>query len=480
MILLSNNWDVRNLKSMNKSLALDSAIARLCPEFSGGGWSIADKHLAGLVKETVSSSSINFDQLPYIAELICLDNYLSSGRADDISQYITRFALEYFAHSDEKRDAIASLCDDAIKNTNAEGGVELERLLLRQPIRAVQFQSLNSDELRCAKETKSMLRIGDTTFIPTNAEVFVIGDTHADHSSTKYIINQIKQSGAMETGAFVVFLGDYSNNGVKSVENLISILELREAYPHTVVLLNGNHEFKESYQTALKQFLSVHWDRFRQDQLPERLKNRQPQLNNHYGHLRLELVRKFGFERGEHLYDLCSSWGRSLPCICISGDLMISHSLGMNLGDSFTLSNIINAKHNNIDDLHALGYEAWSASRNSQHAQLVNNRVFTTELVHAYCQLFEVTQFVVGHCHYRSGDTKCIGKGVVTTITSSHPYSPDSGHYMYQQMHVARNNNRRAEDLTNGDGVPGYLHFHLDGSQCRMMTLLRLKDVYGA
>jgi protein phosphatase len=41
---------------------------------------------------------------------------------------------------------------------------------------------------------------------------------------------------------FLVFLGDYGDRGVNSVEVFYVVLKLKEAYPMNVVLLRGNHE----------------------------------------------------------------------------------------------------------------------------------------------------------------------------------------------------------------------------------------------
>ena len=89
-----------------------------------------------------------------------------------------------------------------------------------------------------------------------NAAVYIIGDTHGDWASTQQIIEEIMRNTSFNSrdeshNPYVVFLGDYVNNGLKNIENLMGILKFQAAFPGRVILLNGNHEFNETYHTAL-------------------------------------------------------------------------------------------------------------------------------------------------------------------------------------------------------------------------------------
>lgn len=309
------------------------------------------------------------------------------------------------------------------------------------------------------KEARTPIRYGDVVFLPKEVHIIVIGDTHGDLASTRRIINQIKKSHHIEKGGFVVFLGDYVHNGLRSWRNLLEVLSFQQQYPGSVILLNGNHEFKESYLTALNEYMHVHWNHFKPEELPPKLENRLPQFDNHYGHLRLDLVRSFGFEEGERIYQAFFEWGMKLPYICLSDNLMLSHSLGKMPHTHLTLPSLLYAKQRDRASMQQLGYEAWNTRRASLHSNMVNNRELTENLLNEFSQLLGVNQFAVGHCHYRSGDTVQFGDNSVTTVVSSAPFSPDSGRYMYQQMMVTREKMREKENLTEGDAIACYLWF---------------------
>jgi hypothetical protein len=108
------------------------------------------------------------------------------------------------------------------------------------------------------------------------------------------------------------------------------------------------------------------------------------------------------------------------------------------------------------------------------HSALVNNRGFSAELLSSFNRLLGAKEFVVGHCHYRSGDTVEYGEHQVTTIVSSSPASQDSGTYMYQQMCIDRHAMRNAENLTDGDAVAGYLCFNSSDDSERTRELIPL------
>ncbi|MFT4726334.1 MAG: hypothetical protein ACI9UN_000829 [Granulosicoccus sp.] len=418
-------------------------------------------------------------QAKYLAEANFLDSLRPDRVVEGIECYIKQYVSHHFGDDQVKLHAIEQLCADASANVANKDSEHLAQLLRDPHSRLCMDSTEELTSLHRMKDVQILKRFGDIVFLPPNAEVIVIGDTHGDLDSTRKIIAYITSSGAIERGAFVVFLGDYANNGLKSWQNLAEIIEFQNAYPNAVVLLSGNHEFKESYLTALSQYLNTHWERFSAEELPANLQDRLPHLGNHYGHMRLDLVRSFGFEEGERLYSACFEWGLGLPCMCISGDLMISHSLGKLASQDVQLSDLLHCKQIDVVNLRQLGYETWSACRPSLHSALINSRTITSELINEFSRVLEVKQFVVGHCHYRSGDTLRFGDNSVTTIVSSAPFSPDSGHYMYQQMMVERDKKRCEENLSENDATAGYLTFatNQDGSGTRSQTMNGLQQL---
>ncbi|MFT6302374.1 MAG: putative phosphodiesterase [Pseudomonadales bacterium] len=394
--------------------------------------------------------------------------------SEDPDQHLIDCAERHVANDPVRRQSLDRIRHAAQTNHGNEHSRELENALdCNNPSGEDTVWSKQST-IEGYKRSKQMTRVGDVVFLPEYARIIVIGDTHADLSSTKTIIQQLDAIRWLDSGGFVVFLGDYVHNGVKSWQNILEILRLQQLYPHAVVLLSGNHEFKESLPMALNEYFNVHWQRFANNEIPAALHDRLPKHDNHYGHMRLQLLHDFGYEVGERLYAAYAEWGLRLPYICLSDSLMISHSLGLPDGTKPTVNAIVNGKK---DDAHLIqqgGYQAWHEQRQSVHSALVNNRLFSAELLNSFNRLLGAKEFVVGHCHYRSGDTVQYGEYKVTTIVSSSPVSPDSGTYMYQQMCIDRHTMRKAENLTTRDAVAGYFRYDVSEKFDRTRELVPL------
>jgi len=75
-------------------------------------------------------------------------------------------------------------------------------------------------------------------------EAIVVGDLHGDLETLMQILADSKFIDKMRKRekTFLIFLGDYGDRGVNSVEVFYVVLKLKEAYPLNVVLLRGNHE----------------------------------------------------------------------------------------------------------------------------------------------------------------------------------------------------------------------------------------------
>jgi len=71
------------------------------------------------------------------------------------------------------------------------------------------------------------------------SRALIVGDTHGDLDTT---LNALRE--AADTGAVLVFLGDYVDRGPKQLENIERLLEEKLARPDKVFLLRGNHETK--------------------------------------------------------------------------------------------------------------------------------------------------------------------------------------------------------------------------------------------
>lgn len=68
--------------------------------------------------------------------------------------------------------------------------------------------------------------------------VNVVGDIHGQYYD---LVNMLEKSGDPSQTNFV-FLGDYVDRGIYSVECMILLLALKSAHPNNIFLLRGNHE----------------------------------------------------------------------------------------------------------------------------------------------------------------------------------------------------------------------------------------------
>jgi hypothetical protein len=75
-------------------------------------------------------------------------------------------------------------------------------------------------------------------------EALVIGDLHGDLESLSVILEKSNSQNRIEHGKnlVLIFLGDYGDRGAQSAETYYTVLSLKLAFPHQVILLRGNHE----------------------------------------------------------------------------------------------------------------------------------------------------------------------------------------------------------------------------------------------
>jgi diadenosine tetraphosphatase ApaH/serine/threonine PP2A family protein phosphatase len=77
--------------------------------------------------------------------------------------------------------------------------------------------------------------------IPQN--VVIIGDIHGDLNSLFDILNDIEYEKFLASASNkIIFMGDYVDRGSQSIGVLYTICYLKQKYPHSIVLMRGNHE----------------------------------------------------------------------------------------------------------------------------------------------------------------------------------------------------------------------------------------------
>lgn len=71
----------------------------------------------------------------------------------------------------------------------------------------------------------------------------VIGDIHGDYTALKGILSKINYEEFLSRGRNkLIFLGDYVDRGSRSPKVLYSVCSLKLRFPHSVILMRGNHE----------------------------------------------------------------------------------------------------------------------------------------------------------------------------------------------------------------------------------------------
>lgn len=78
-------------------------------------------------------------------------------------------------------------------------------------------------------------------------EAIVVGDIHGDMESLVEILKDCNFMNRADKNEdlILVFLGDYGDRGIHSVDVFYVVLRLKEAFPERVVLMRGNHEGPE-------------------------------------------------------------------------------------------------------------------------------------------------------------------------------------------------------------------------------------------
>jgi len=316
----------------------------------------------------------------------------------------------------EKRDILQDLIA-GMRNKDEHAKNEDSYSRLKELLRNSPHPGNPVEDVGKIQDIKELSHYGDLVFLPSEGTLYVAGDTHGDPVSVERIIRETNFR-ERASDVYLVFLGDYVNNGLNAIDNLITVLSLAEEFPHRVILLGGNHESKESYFTALNEYFMVHWNNAKRNLFLDKYPP------NHYGHLRLELITRFGVEKGEEIYQLFGEWGKRLPYMAFSArGVMMSHTIGLPA-----------EVMNETLDFRRLAY----AKRRSEklYSSMVSNRDDLPIFLDTFSANLGINVFLVGHSHYRSGDVE--GGGRLVTICSSDKRSPEAGHYMENEFRWER------------------------------------------
>ena len=105
-----------------------------------------------------------------------------------------------------------------------------EHLIKEGRITKADMVQLTLSALQIMKKEPNVLQVREP--------VVVVGDIHGQYYDLVHMINKIGDP----TNFNYVFLGDYVDRGIYSVETVIILFAIKIAHPNNVFLLRGNHE----------------------------------------------------------------------------------------------------------------------------------------------------------------------------------------------------------------------------------------------
>jgi protein phosphatase len=131
---------------------------------------------------------------------------------------------------------VLNLLDELIKKSTKANSKELEDLL--EDAKRIIIEERKNKKFNDGEVNEGLI------LIPPNHELLIVGDIHGDLESLKYILKNSSFLDSVSTNKppFLIFLGDYGDRGVYSIEVYYIILYLKSEFPEYVQLLRGNHE----------------------------------------------------------------------------------------------------------------------------------------------------------------------------------------------------------------------------------------------
>ena len=105
--------------------------------------------------------------------------------------------------------------------------------------KVMKFELLTINEIKEVCDKSKEIFIKESTILDISPPITLIGDIHGQFQDLMEIFYQ---QGYPKDGISFIFIGDYVDRGLNSVEVFLTLLILKIQYPNQIFLTRGNHE----------------------------------------------------------------------------------------------------------------------------------------------------------------------------------------------------------------------------------------------
>ena len=123
---------------------------------------------------------------------------------------------------------------------NLELNIDLESEDLQKLLNKVKsFQLLTVSEIKFICDKSKEILKNEPTILSLTPPITLVGDIHGQYQD---LLEIFYQQGYPKDGISFVFIGDFVDRGLNSVEVFLLLLIFKIQYPKQVFLTRGNHE----------------------------------------------------------------------------------------------------------------------------------------------------------------------------------------------------------------------------------------------
>ena len=112
-------------------------------------------------------------------------------------------------------------------------------------------ENFESSILHLCQIAESVLKLQDYPLLELQSPLYILGDIHGNFDDLYFYLQHLITFGDMRyTSNSLLFLGDYVDKGLASVEVAVYLLALKILCPKSIWLLRGNHETRQMRSDA--------------------------------------------------------------------------------------------------------------------------------------------------------------------------------------------------------------------------------------